>query len=149
MPGLLRISDAASLGLHAMTCLAGRRGGPARTAEIASTLGCSHAHLAKVFQRLAKAGLVRSERGPRGGFGLARPAEQITLGDVYEAIEGPLRPTDCLLARPVCGSRGCLLGDLLKSVNRQVDEYLRATTLADLGHLWAEPRGAETFAETL
>jgi len=46
--------------------------------------------LAKIFQALAKAGLVKSHRGAKGGFSLARPAKEITVKDVIEAVEGPI-----------------------------------------------------------
>jgi Rrf2 family protein len=135
MPNTLRISEAASLAMHTMALLASR---PQRlpTGQIASVLGASEAHLSKVMQRLAKAGLVRSLRGPKGGFALARPAERIALVEVYEAIEGPLADSKCLLGRPICGGTRCILGRLLGSVNRQVRQYLEATTLNKLAEVF-------------
>jgi Rrf2 family protein len=99
MTGMLHISDAASLALHAMVLIAGKPDTLVSTHEIAEQLGVSENHLAKVRQTLSRAGLVESTRGPHGGFRLAKSAAEITLLDVYEAVEGPIRPTSCLLGR--------------------------------------------------
>ena len=77
-------------------------------------------------------GLVEATRGPKGGFRLAKPGSEISLLQVYEAIEGPLADTTCLLGEPICRGDKCILGGLLETVNRQVREYLASTTLADL-----------------
>jgi len=132
MANLLKISEAASLALHTMVYLAANDGRLATTHEIGEVLRVSEAHLAKVLQRLAKVGLVDSTRGPRGGFCPARAAADMSLLEVYEAIEGPLTPTNCLLGTPICSGEKCILGGLLETVNRQVQEYLASTTLADL-----------------
>ena len=132
MNNVLRISNAASLALHAMVLLAVNEDQVLSTREIAAALQISQAHLSKVLQRLAKAGLVGSTCGPAGGFKLRKPGEQISLLEVYQAIEGPLSPTNCLLGTPICSGEKCILGDLLETVNRQVREYLAGTTLADL-----------------
>jgi Rrf2 family protein len=98
---------------------------------MAEALGVSDAHLAKVMQRLARAGLVRSVRGPKGGFALGRPAEKTSLLEIYEAVEGPLTDSNCLLDRPVCDGN-CMLGGLLDTVNRLVRETLAGTKLCDV-----------------
>ena len=103
-------------------------------------LHVSQAHLSKVLQRLSKAGLVRPLRGPRGGFTLARSASRITLLDVFEAIEGPLQPSGCLLSHPICEDRGCILGGLLESTNRKVREYLTGTRLSELVAVYGSAR---------
>lgn len=129
---MLKISEAAVLGLHAAVVLAEIPGEQRSTGELARALGVSEAHLSKVLQRLARHGLVRSVRGPGGGFSLAAEPQEVTLLQVYEAIEGPLAPSDCLLDAAQCGGSDCILGGLLTTVNRQVREYLTATRLADL-----------------
>lgn len=58
--------------------------------------------LAKIFQALAKAGIVKSHRGAKGGFSLGRPAEEVTIKDVIEAIEGPIHLNVCLMAPGEC-----------------------------------------------
>lgn len=128
---VLRISEAASLALHTIVMLAENVGSLLSTGHIASKLGVSEAHLAKVLQRLSKAGYVKSTRGPGGGFVLAKRLDEVRLLDIYELIEGPLEPTTCLLNKPVCNGH-CILGGLLGSLNRQVRERLSELTLSSL-----------------
>lgn len=132
MSNVLRISDAATIGLHAMVLLADERK-PRTTREIAEAFDFSEAHLSKVLQRLVRSRLLVSTRGPGGGFTLARLPKDISLLDVYEAIEGPLVASDCLLARPLCeGGKDCLLGGLLIDLNNRVADYLAGTKLSHL-----------------
>ena len=126
---MLKVSEAASLALHTAVFLAGRPEEVVTTGEVASALDVSENHLSKVLQRLAKAGLMRSTRGPRGGFMLSRSPDDLTLLEVYEAIEGPLGTTNCLFGRPACDGE-CILGDLLTDVNAQIREYLTRTKLS-------------------
>jgi Rrf2 family protein len=133
MGTILRISDAASLALHAVILLAGAgKGSGMPVPEMARSLGASEAHLSKVMQRLARARLVSSRRGPGGGFTLARAAGEITLLAVYEAIDGPLGDTTCLLGRRACVLSGCALGDLLRTVTESVRTYFADKTVADI-----------------
>ena len=131
MLNLLKISEAASLGLHASVFLAGNQKRLFSAKEMAEALGASEAHLAKVLQRLAREGLVSSQRGPKGGFRLNRAADEITLLDVYQACEGPLPRASCLLSKPICNGN-CILGGLIEDVGRQVGQYLGETRLSDL-----------------
>ncbi len=137
MSSILRISDAATLALHATVYLAGHQGDAISTKKMAEVFSASKAHLSKVLQRLSRVGIVKSVRGPKGGFVLAKPPEDVTLREVYEAIEGNLEPVDCLLDEPVCANTDCMLGDLLTSINRQVREKFSQTNLADLAGTFA------------
>ena len=132
MNGTLKISEAASLALHTMVFLAGDAEPQRSAGSLARVLGVSEAHLAKVLQRLVKAGLLISVRGPKGGFRLAGRPEDITLLTVFEAIDGRLRPDECLMHERTCGQVGCLFGDLLGDMNRQVREYLGGRNLEDV-----------------
>ena len=131
MSEILKISEAASLALHTMVYMVENQGKKVTTAFVAASLNASEAHLSKVLQRLAKVGLVKSIRGPKGGFILGKQPQTITLLDVFEAIEGPFQPNDCLLDTPVCAGQ-CILGDLLGDINRQVREYLAGKRLDQL-----------------
>ena len=64
--------------------------------EVSRATSIPETFLAKIFQKLASKGLVRSRRGFRGGFRLARPARRITLREIVEALEGPIRFHRCL-----------------------------------------------------
>lgn len=132
MTNLLKISDAASIGLHTAAYLAAEPGRTATTREIAGALGVSSAHLSKVLQRLEKAGLVKSTRGPKGGSRLTDAGASATLLEVFEAIEGRLTPSECLLGRKACAAGGCMLGDLLGTVNALVMGRLSNGKVSDL-----------------
>ncbi len=136
MATLLKISEAASLALHTMVYLAANDRRLVTTHQIGEALQVSEAHLSKVLQRLAKVGLVDSTRGPGGGFKLAKPGEQISLLEVYEAIEGPLAPTNCLLSTPICSGEKCILGGLLEDINKRVKEYFAETRLDELTNVY-------------
>lgn len=129
---MLKISEATSLALHTMVLLAAGRGKRLATREIAARLRASEAHLAKVLQRLGKAGLVKATRGRGGGYSLGRRKERISLLHVYEAMEGRLPRSKCLMGKPVCAGRGCVLGGLLGTVDVWVRAYLSGTKLSQL-----------------
>ena len=133
MSNLFKVSEAASLAIHGMILMAQSPAKPLSAKDMASGLEASEAHLAKVLQRLGRAGLVRSTRGPKGGFVLGKPPDAITLLDIYEAIEGPLETIACLLGRPICGGgQLCCMGGLLQTVGEQVRQHLARTRLLDL-----------------
>ena len=115
-----------------MAVLAARPDEVLPTRKIAEELEVSEAHLSKVLQRLTKVGLVRATRGARGGYSLGQPAEDVSLLDVYEAIDGPLRPSACLLGHQKCNGSECILGDLVGSINQQVEDHLASKKLGDL-----------------
>jgi Rrf2 family protein len=133
---VLRISEGASMGLHAMVLLAGGRGNLLQTGSMARQLGVSQAHLAKVMQRLAHAGLVGPRRGPKGGFALGPQGLEVTLLEVYEAIEGPLGNGHCILGKAACGASRCIMGELLVGVNKQFRDYLSGVRLAQLADVY-------------
>jgi len=132
VPCALRISEAASLGMHAMGLLSTRDGRPMSARLAADRLGVSEAHLSKVLQRLAKVRLLSSTRGPKGGFRLTRDPGLVTLLEVFEAIEGPIEPASCLFGIPLCDGASCVLGKVIVDVNNILFEYLGEKTLADI-----------------
>jgi Rrf2 family protein len=137
MSNIFNISEAASLAMHAMTFMASQKEcGPVTSKEMASTMNVSENHLSKVMQRLVKAGLADAHRGPKGGVNLARDSKDITLLEVYEAIEGKLVTLPCLLKTTLCRPGDCIFGDLLYSVNTKIKSYLAATRLSDIEHVF-------------
>jgi Rrf2 family transcriptional regulator, iron-sulfur cluster assembly transcription factor len=89
--------------------------------------------LGKIFQSLAKAGIVRSARGSGGGFGLSRPAAEITALEIIEAIEGPIALQRCLETDADCEHiGGCALCTLLSEAQDRIKEVFSGTSLADL-----------------
>ena len=141
MNTIVRISEAASLAMHAMGYLATRPiGVAASSAEMAGAFSVSKAHLSKVLQRLQRARLVTSRRGPRGGFFLADDPGQVTLLDVYQAIDGEIPTSTCLLNHDSCPDGPCIMGDLLHKVSQEVHDHLEGMSLSDLA-------AKESFAE--
>ncbi|MCX6339967.1 MAG: Rrf2 family transcriptional regulator [Candidatus Aureabacteria bacterium] len=132
MAKLIKVSEAAALALHAMVLMAADRRKPLSTHDAAARLKVSEAHLSKVFQRLTKDGLVRSFRGPQGGFVLGRSPDDLSLLDVYESIEGKCEESNCLFDVPACDGKKCILGGIMKKVDGQLRRYLARAKLAAL-----------------
>ena len=89
--------------------------------------------LAKIFQSLVKAGLVRSYRGAGGGFALSRKPSEISVLEVIEAIEGKIALQRCQLEVPDCEHmEGCALCGLFERAQDRVREVFAGTTIADL-----------------
>ncbi len=132
MSNFVKISEAASLGLHAMALLARAPASRFTNQQIADELEASSHHLAKVMQRLVRARLVNSTRGPLGGFLLAKPDAETSLLEIYEAIEGPIGKPGCLSQSSACGGSKCILGQAIRSLHDQLCDYLKKTTLAEL-----------------
>jgi len=129
---LLRISEAAALGLHTMALLARRQPRRLANTEIAEIIGGSANTLSKVLQRLGKEGLIASVRGPGGGFELARPAREITMLEVFEAIDGRIDEAVCVLGHPFCRSSECILGGMIQQIQELVAGTFAATTVDKL-----------------
>lgn len=86
---MLRLSNRGRYALKAVFDLASRDGGPLQVRDVAARQRIPLRFLEQIFQLLKRAGLVESKRGPRGGFSLARAPEDVKLGDVLRAVEGP------------------------------------------------------------
>ncbi len=131
MSSLVHIPEALSLAFHSLGLMASQKE-LVSTHYLALKTSGSEAHLAKVLQRLAKVDFVRSVRGPRGGFALARPASEITLLEIYQTLEGPLKADGCILNRKNCPFQQCLFGGFLEKMVGDFREFLARQTLVDL-----------------
>ncbi|MCX6089463.1 MAG: Rrf2 family transcriptional regulator [Candidatus Atribacteria bacterium] len=132
MKGIFHISEASVLAIHSMVMIGLHRSTLLTTKQMAKLTSSSEAHLAKVMQRLSRTGLVLSTRGPKGGFKLARPAETITLLDIYEAIEGPLLSESCLMKNGKCPFRTCIFGGVSETMGKIFMDYFSTKTVAHL-----------------
>jgi Rrf2 family protein len=130
MSNIVALTEAASIGLHSMVLIA-RSDEILNVSKISDFIGSSRHHVAKIMQRLSKAGFVSSNRGPSGGFVLKKLPGEIRLLDIYEAIEGPLQVQTCPMNRDVCPFGECLLGDLSFRVSGEIKQYLESRTLQD------------------
>jgi len=140
MEQMMKISEAGSLALHGMVYLARGKSRLVQVKNLAQVLKASPYHLYKVLERLEKEGLLRAVRGPRGGYRLARDGSEITLLEVYQAIEGRLRDRECLFQKRICTGENCLMGGLLKKVNKEFRDYLTNTRVSDLKNLYPKAR---------
>ncbi len=130
MSSLLKISEAGTLALHAAALLAANSQKHLSVHDIAVTLHASEHHLAKVLQRLTKAGIVVSVRGPKGGFLLAKPPENFSLLEVFEAMEGPIGEPKCLLSLETCAVGRCMMGDAFVQINDLIRDRLKNANLS-------------------
>jgi Rrf2 family protein len=95
--------------------------------------------LAKIFQALAKAGVVRSHRGAKGGFSLARAASEVTIKDVIEAVEGPIHLNVCLVAPGECNRDTlCPVHAVWEEAQEKMMEVLNRKSLAELARVEKE-----------
>jgi Rrf2 family iron-sulfur cluster assembly transcriptional regulator len=101
--------------------------------EISKDQKIPETFLAKIFQRLSKAGLLRSARGAKGGFSLGKPASEITMREIVEAIEGPIAVNRCLLRQGECEEeKACSLRQVWEEAQQRFIEILDRTTIEDL-----------------
>ena len=126
---MIQMSEAVAIAIHAMIDLAGTPDEPKPLKAIAAASMVSENHLSKVLQKLVKAGLVESVMGPRGGYRVLEAKRSATLMEVYEAVEGPWRPTCCLFSgsrkAPCC----CLMRPMLESINKTFYDFMTGHTI--------------------
>ena len=120
--------------LRAAVCLARHHGDGARRArDIARETGVPANYMSKILHQLARAGVVRSERGRTGGFALSGPPEELLLSKVVGPFEPQIERTRCLLGRPECSDEHpCGAHDRWKVIKEAALEFLEGTTLADV-----------------
>jgi Rrf2 family protein len=136
----MMFSTKAEYGVRVMAHLAGRLGDePTSLGTIAEAEGLPLAYLEHLVQRLRRAGLVESRRGAYGGYSLARPAAQIPMAEVVQALEGAIAPIECISSDAdgalVCAREGespCPTKLLWTRVQGSIVRTLNEMTLADL-----------------
>ena len=131
---MVRVTRAGEYAIRGMIRLAKNGGdGLALIADVAQAEGVSKSFLAKQFQRLVKAGLLESSRGAAGGVALAKPADQITLRDIIEAVEGPVELNRCLSMNDRCANADdCPLAPMWREAQEKMLEVLAKATLAQI-----------------
>lgn len=110
-----------------------RPGQKAMLDEVSESERIPKSFLAKIFQDLVKAGLVKSVRGAGGGFALVRPPAEISVLEIIEAIEGKIVFQRCKQLKPDCEhAGGCALCGLFEQAQDGVKDVLLRTSLNDL-----------------
>ena len=127
-------SSASEYAIRGVAELAARgAGGRLLLDDVVAGTGLPRDFMAKVFQKLVHAGVLASARGRGGGFRLARPAHEITLMHVVEAMEGPQAYDRCVVGLEKCTDHmPCPQHDLYKPIRQRIKDYLSTTTAADL-----------------
>lgn len=130
----MRLSTKGRYAVMAMVDLATTSKGRAvALADIAERQEISLSYLEQLFARLRRGGLVRSVRGPGGGYLLAVPADRMRISDIVMAVDDPVQP---MRAGPAGGLRKdgsrCLTHDLWEELGHQIHRYLSSVTLADV-----------------
>jgi len=134
------LSQTTGYTVHALACLHAGSGQPRTIHDIADCTGIHKPYLAKILNQLSQRGLVSTKRGYRGGIALSRPPEKITLLEIVEAVEGPKWLGPCLLGLDDCAARRvCPTHNVWASVQRQIIDVLRRTTLADVIECVSQP----------
>ena len=141
---MLKLTKKADYALMAMKHLADHAHEGTRSAsakDVADSFGIPPEALAKILQRLAKAGLLQSQHGTNGGYRLARAAHTISAFEVIQAIDGPLFITSCVTVRGECGqSDRCNIREPLRKVNDSIEAVLKRIKIS---HMREEPEATE------
>ena len=127
----LRLTNAADYAIRSMLYIASLpEDRVVLRSEVADAQNVPSSFLAKILRELSRAGLLRSSRGVHGGFALARPASEISLLDVVEAIEGPMALTACIPDPDNCEySANCPANAVWVNVQEKIAEALGSANL--------------------
>lgn len=102
-------------------------------------------YLEQLVTSLRVAGLVKSTRGPHGGYHLTRPPGEINLYEIIKTLEGPVSLTDCVSDHESCGrSTSCASHEIWAAINTTVIEQLRAVTLREMAERQRELEDAHS-----
>ncbi|MFC2024049.1 RrF2 family transcriptional regulator [Chloroflexota bacterium] len=131
---MMNISTKGRYALRAMLDLALQSGdGPSLIKDISKRQGISDLYLEQLLNRLKTAGLLRSIRGPKGGFMLTKPPEEIMLLDILETMEGSLAPVACVDTATFCNrAENCTTRLIWTKMKKAMVEVLESITLEDL-----------------
>ena len=133
MNPLLPLSQSTGYAIQALCCLEDPGGQPYLVQVVAECTGISPSYLSKVMQRLAQKGLIIAKRGKNGGVVLARPAREITLWDLAEAVDGATWRDHCVMGLKECSDeRPCELHAVWMAARDPLLARMRTLTLADL-----------------
>jgi Rrf2 family protein len=129
----MKLSTRTRYAIRAILELANSYGkGPLQTRVIAQQQDISAKYLEQLMAALKSAGLVRSQRGAKGGYVLARPPEKIKLSDVFEIFEGPVVTVECVVNENYCArAADCIARQVWSEVQRAIKNVLQSMTLQD------------------
>jgi Rrf2 family protein len=106
--------------------------GPMALRVIAERQKISESYLEQVFTNLRKAGLVKASRGSQGGYELSRPAGEITVREILQALEGPIAPVHCVSDSQCEHEINCITRSFWEELRDKVNDFLDSVSLQDL-----------------
>lgn len=130
MSKIVNLSEGSSIAIHGMILIA-RTNKPLNVDQIAERTNSSRHHVAKIMQRLSKAGFLNSIRGPSGGFYLTKDLHQIDLLSIYQAIEGEPGNGKCPMNKPVCSFDSCIYENIIGKMTDDFVKYLKSKNLSE------------------
>jgi FeS assembly SUF system regulator len=131
---VIRLSKLADYAVVMLSYMAAREGEVYTTARLAERTAVPEPTAAKILKLLARSALLDSQRGSNGGYGLARPAADITVAEIIVAVDGPIALTACVEGSSEhCGvEQLCSMRGNWNRVNRAIRDALEDVTLADM-----------------
>lgn len=131
---MLKLTKKADYGLIAVRHLAANADlGACSAKDLAEMYSLPQEALAKLLQKLTKAGLLQSQQGTNGGYTLARDPRSISALDVIKALEGPLFMTSCTTAKGSCEQTSrCTVREPLRKVSKSIEDVLGRLTIAEM-----------------
>jgi len=131
MSSIVKFSEAASIAIHGVILVA-KTDKFLNVTKIAEVIGASRHHVAKIMQRLAKDGFIKSMRGPAGGFVLTKKPEEISFLDLYESIEGKITIDECPFHRQeICTFEKCILNNITPKMTKDFIKYMEGQFISD------------------
>jgi Rrf2 family iron-sulfur cluster assembly transcriptional regulator len=130
----MRLTTKGQYAVRAIVTLAAHRDGfPVTLKEISSQEGISLNYLEQLFIKLRKGNIVRSVRGPGGGYVLSRRPSEINVGQIITMVEEPLNPVACLDEAGGCErSKNCITQKVWKGLGERIKDFLASITVEEL-----------------
>jgi FeS assembly SUF system regulator len=130
---MIRVSRLADYASVVMACLARHPGEVLPAVQVGEEAHLELPTVSKLLKQLARAGLVESFRGAAGGYRLARPAQNISLAEIVEALDGPIGLTECSIGHAGCARQSyCAVARDWQGIGAAISEALRGVSLADM-----------------
>ncbi len=130
----MRLTTKSQYAVRALLHLTEKEGKTIQMREISVSEGISKPYIEQLFNKMRKYGLIKSIRGPQGGYILARPAKKITMGDIVRSVEGPIHLTRCAGEKDSFCKRSklCRSFPMWSKVNKKIEAVLDSVSLGDL-----------------
>ena len=138
---MLRVTKLADYGIVMLTYFASHSESTFNARDVAREARLPLPVVSKVLKLLARNGLLSSQRGIKGGYGLSRPPQEITVAEIIRALEGPIAVTECTdSVHGDCGLQsGCPVRTNWHLINRAIHDALEKITLAEMTQPLPQP----------